>query len=71
MMLPPEFRSSLMTGTYLEELEAALDKLTAFDNQLAAKIGNGQVPEPEATILEDASAAIRAIIDDLIFATGG
>jgi hypothetical protein len=56
--------------TYVAELEDALDKLDAFDNQLAAKIGNGQIEDPEAMELEDASADIRAIIDDLIFYAG-
>ena len=57
--------------TYLSELQDALDKLTAFDNQLAAKTNNGQISEPEATDLADDSAAIRAIIDALIAAVGG
>ncbi|HSF93696.1 MAG TPA: thrombospondin type 3 repeat-containing protein [Thermohalobaculum sp.] len=57
-------------ATYVAELQDALDKLDAFDNQLAAKIGNGQIADPEATALEDASVAIRAIIDDLIFNAG-
>jgi len=51
---------------YLAELNNALNKLDSFDNQVAAKINNGQIVEPEASQLLDASAAIRQIINDLI-----
>ena len=53
-------------STYISELEAALDKLNAFDNQLNAKIGNGQIGEPEASQLLDASEEIRVTINSLI-----
>lgn len=52
--------------TYLSELQSALDKLDAFDNQLAAKVRNGQIADPEATDLTELSAAIRQAINDLI-----
>ncbi len=48
----------------------ASSRLTAFDNQLAAKTNNGQIPELEAMELADASAAIRTVIDALITAAG-
>ena len=57
-------------STYLEELEAALDKLNAFDNQLSAKIGNGQIVEPEAGELTNASSEMRSTIDILIANAG-
>ena len=57
--------------TYLSELEAALDMLDAFDNQLSAKINNGKIVEPEATQLIDASAEIRETINNLIVGVGG
>jgi len=56
---------------YLSELQDALDKLTAFDNQLAAKTGNGQILDPEAFDIAAASAEVRSIIDNLITAAGG
>ena len=46
--------------TYIAELNLALDKLDAFDNQLNAKITNGQIQEPEASLIVSASAAIRS-----------
>ena len=52
--------------TYLSELHSALDKLDAFDNQLAAKARNGQIADPEATQLTGLSALIRQAINDLI-----
>lgn len=54
------------TETYIAELGDALDKLTSFDNQLAAKIGNGQIPAVEGDELIALSAEIRAIIESLI-----
>jgi hypothetical protein len=57
--------------TYLSELDGALSKLSAFDNQVAAKIGNGKIVEPDATWIPDASAEIRATIDNLKVAAGG
>ena len=57
--------------TYVSELQDALAKLTAFDNQLAAKIGNGQIPAAEGSELGDLSAEIRSIIELLIAAVGG
>lgn len=56
--------------TYVSALDAALDKLTAFDNQLAAKIANGQITDPEETELQDSSAVIRSTINNLISAAG-
>jgi len=53
-------------ATYLSELEAALNKLNAFDQQLAAKISNGSIIEPEASELTNASAEIRQTINSLI-----
>ena len=52
--------------TYLLELQSALEKLDAFDNQLAGKIRNGQIADPEATELTGLSALIRQAINDLI-----
>lgn len=52
--------------TYLTELESALSKLDSLDNQIAAKINNGQIIEPEASELIDASSEIRQIINNLI-----
>lgn len=57
--------------TYIAELQDALDKLTAFDNQLAVKFDNGQVPEPDASEMADESATIRAIIGELLSAVSG
>jgi alpha-tubulin suppressor-like RCC1 family protein len=51
---------------YIALLEEALVKLDDFDNQLAAKIGNGQIVEPEASELLAASANIRELIQLLI-----
>ena len=57
--------------TYLSELQDALAKVTAFDNQLAAKIDNGQIPEmTEGMDLDELSAEVRSIIEDLIIAVG-
>jgi len=56
--------------TYLDELERALEKLEAFDNQLSAKISNGQTGEFEAKDLEDASDGIRDSIESLIMDPG-
>ncbi|MFT5433782.1 MAG: hypothetical protein ACI9OJ_004490 [Myxococcota bacterium] len=53
---------NLNTADYLDSLSDALDKLDAFDNQLAAKINNGQIQNPFAQSLLDASAQVRAII---------
>jgi hypothetical protein len=57
-------------ATYVESLQEALQKLGAFDNQLAAKIGNGQIGEPEASQLLAASSDIRATIGSLIANAG-
>lgn len=59
------------TATYLSDLETALSKLTAFDNQLNAKIGNGKIVEPDASIILAASAELRATINGLIVSAGG
>jgi hypothetical protein len=58
-------------GTYLAELDDALDSLSAFDNQLTAKIGNGQIPIAEGSDLIALSAEVRAIIEALVSAVGG
>jgi hypothetical protein len=55
---------------YLSELELALARLDAFDNQLAAKIKTGKINEPEATELTGISASIRQAINDLIANAG-
>ena len=52
--------------TYLSMLGDALDLLEAFDNQVAAKIGNGSLVDPEASEVVEASANIRALIAQLI-----
>ncbi len=57
-------------STYLEELEAALNKLDAFDNQLSAKIGNGQIVEPDASLIVNASNEMRSTINNLIANAG-
>ena len=56
--------------TYLAELQSALDKLDSFDDQLAAKIANGQIVDPEATDLLIFSDEIRGYIDSLIATSG-
>ena len=56
--------------TYLEELQAATDALDSFDNQLEAKISNGQIVDPEATELLNASEEIRTHIETLTVASG-
>ena len=56
--------------TYLAELQSALDKLDSFDDQLAAKIANGQIVDPEATYLLNSSDDIHAFIDSLMAAGG-
>ena len=58
-------------NTYLAELQAALETLNAFDNQLAAKIRNGQIVDLVGTQLSDASAAIHTAINNLIANAGG
>jgi hypothetical protein len=57
-------------ATYESELEAALDKVGSFDNQLAAKIGNGKIVDPQATSILAAAAEIRATIENLLAAAG-
>ncbi len=54
------------TATYIDQLNDALDQLTAFDNQLAAKINNGQIMDPEASALLQHSADIRDSINAMI-----
>jgi alpha-tubulin suppressor-like RCC1 family protein len=51
---------------YIALLEEAMEKLDDFDNQLDAKIRNGQIEEPEASELLAASSSIRALIELLI-----
>tara|TARA_R110000737_G_scaffold22022_2_gene40631 strand:+ start:12198 stop:13418 length:1221 start_codon:yes stop_codon:yes gene_type:complete len=59
-------------ATYLSELQSALDKLSAFDNQVAAKISGNKpkIVDPEATVITNASADIRTIIGNLKIAAG-
>lgn len=59
--------------TYVSELQTALDKLTAFDNQLAAKSGSGEgkIGEPDATDLATKTGELRSLIESLIAAVGG
>jgi hypothetical protein len=59
-------------ATYLSELQSALDKLSAFDNQVAAKISGNKpkIVDPEATAITNASADIRTMIESLIGAAG-
>jgi hypothetical protein len=56
--------------TYLNQLESALEKLDAFDNQLSAKISNGQIVDPLGVDLEEASEDLRMTIDILILNAG-
>ncbi|NND44348.1 MAG: hypothetical protein HKN58_03420 [Xanthomonadales bacterium] len=57
---------------YLEALAETLDMLSAFDNQLEAKIANGQVPAvTEGDDLVSLSGDIRSLIEELISAAGG
>ena len=56
----------LDTATYINQLNSALEQLTAFDNLLAAKISKGQIVEPEASNLHALSAQIRGTINTLI-----
>lgn len=65
------FRAGLIDlATYVGELESALEKLDAFDNQLSAKMSNGQISEDDGLMLEDASDAIRETIESLIANAG-
>lgn len=57
-------------ATYVSELEATLNKLGAFENQLNAKIGNGAITDPEASNLLSDVAGMRATIESLIAAAG-
>jgi hypothetical protein len=54
------------TETYLDRLYEALDKLDGFDNQLTAKINNGQIVDPEASELWEYSSNMREMINNLI-----
>ena len=45
--------NSRVDYTRLIELEHALNRLDFFDNQVIAKINNGQIIEPEASELLD------------------
>ncbi len=58
-------------GAYIDGLNDAIDKLAAFDNQLSAKAGNGQITAAEAEELAQKSAEIRALIEALLSAVGG
>ncbi len=58
--------------TYLSELEAALDKLNAFENQVNGKAGKPKgIIEPELSDIYASVAAIRSTIEGLILAAGG
>lgn len=57
---------SLSTPDYEAVLLGALGMLDTFDAQLAAKTNNGQLTDPLATDLADASAQVRAAIQALI-----
>jgi hypothetical protein len=54
--------------SYIAELESAISMLEAFDNQITAKVSNGQIGEPQASNILDASAEIRLTIENLIAA---
>jgi len=65
------FESGLIdVYTYLDELESALDKLDAFNNQLSAKTSNGQIGSMDSIALMSASGDLRLTIDSLVTATG-
>lgn len=57
---------TLTTADYITALQDALTKLDAFDQQLAAKIGNGQISAPTSTQLQSDSVAVRALLLDMI-----
>jgi hypothetical protein len=61
---------SIDADAYLSELETALSKLDAFENQLQAKVRNGQISDPQATNLSDSIVSMRAIIEDLMATAG-
>ena len=48
-----------------DALLGALDQLDSFDNQLAAKLDNGQMDEPSGIELENLSALIGDTIEGL------
>jgi len=54
------------TLTYISRLEDALEQLDGFDEQLQAKIDNGQIADPEASGLSAISSDIRTSIKGLI-----
>jgi hypothetical protein len=54
------------TAAYVDQLVDALAVLGAFDNQLAAKIENGQIVDPEASALVTESTKIRDWTEALI-----
>ena len=56
----------LDTATFIDQLNSALEQLTAFDKMLAGKISNGQIVEPEASNLQALSAEMRNTINTLI-----
>ncbi|MDX1407653.1 MAG: thrombospondin type 3 repeat-containing protein [Saprospiraceae bacterium] len=57
--------------TYLDELDGALAMLDAFDLQLAAKLGNGQVPPVEGNEMQGLSGQVRGLLVSLKSAVGG
>lgn len=52
----------ITTQEYIDALNDALAMLSAFDNQLQAKIDAGQIVEPEASDLQALSQEIRDLI---------
>lgn len=63
--------SLISVEDYVDALSSALDQLTAFDNQVAAKIDKGKIADPEAADILAASAELRAVIQSLIDNAGG
>ena len=63
LLLLPVLALMVLTGLLHREGERALTALDAFDNQLAAKINNGQITNPYAADLLAASAQVRAILN--------
>lgn len=57
---------SLSLADYVDALNDALMTLAAFDNQLAAKIANGQMGQPCGGDLQAQSAQVQQMILDLL-----
>lgn len=58
------------TSTYLSDLQTALNVLTAFENQLNAKINKGKIGETDAASLLAAATDLRSTINGLVVAVG-